>query len=302
MEFNGVINVYKEPGYTSNDVVRILKRELKSKAGHTGTLDPQAEGVLPICLGRSTKLADYIMGQTKIYQAEIHFGVITDTQDMTGAVICDKRPVEINREDFQKAIQNFTGKISQVPPMYSAIKINGEKLYNLARKGIEVERKSREIEIFAIDIVDFSASVAVIDVECSKGTYIRSLCHDMGEFLGVGAAMGKLIRLKSGRFKAEHALTIERIKNFNDSGKLDPFIISPEDILLSYDEVSANEHAQKYIINGNPVYKKFLNKENLQAGEKYKLFDYKGNFIGLYVLSENGYLKAEVILTDLSKV
>ena len=302
MEFNGVINVYKEPGFTSNDVVSILKRELNVKAGHTGTLDPQAEGVLPICLGKSTKLADYIMGQTKIYQAEIHFGIVTDTQDLTGTVIGDKRPVTVGLEEFQKAIRNFTGKISQIPPMYSAIKINGQKLYDLARKGIEVERKSREIEIFNIDIVEFNESSAVIDVECSKGTYIRSLCHDIGEFLGTGAAMGKLIRLKNGRFKAEHALTIEQIKNLNATELLAPFIIAPEDILLAYDELHANEEAQRYIVNGNPIYKKFLDNNDLQVGQKYKLFDYKGNFIGLYVSSANGYLKAEVILTDLSKV
>jgi len=302
MEINGVINVYKESGYTSNDVVRILKRELKSKAGHTGTLDPQAEGVLPICLGRCTKLSDYIMGQTKIYQAEIHFGIVTDTQDLTGNILCDKKPVSVELNEFQKAVQNFTGKISQIPPMYSAIKINGEKLYNLARKGIEIERKPREIEIFNIEIIKFTESRAVIDVECSKGTYIRSLCHDIGEFMGTGAAMGKLIRLKSGRFKAEHALRIEQIKNFNQAEALGPFIIAAEDILLNYDEIYANEEAQKYIKNGNPVYKSFLDNGDLQAGQKYKLFDYKKNFIGLYSLTENGYLMPEVILTDLSKV
>ena len=302
MEFSGVINVYKEPGYTSNDVVSILKRELKSKAGHTGTLDPQAEGVLPICLGKGTRLADHIMGQTKKYRADIHFGIVTDTQDTTGTIICDKRPVAIDLENFQRAIQIFTGKISQIPPMYSAIKVNGEKLYNLARKGIEVERKPRSIEIFSIYIVEFSENSACIDVECSKGTYIRSLCHDIGEFMGVGAAMGKLIRLRSGSFHAENALTIEQIKNLNATGQLEALIIPPETILADYSEISSTEEAQRYIVNGNPIHTQFLNDGNLQIGQKYKLFDYKGQFIGLYVFSEKGYLKSEVILTDLSKV
>lgn len=136
MEFNGVINVYKEKGYTSHDVVSILKRTLKSKAGHTGTLDPEAEGVLPIVLGKSTRLADYIMAEDKVYEADIHFGVTTDTQDMTGNVLTDGRPARVGEEQLLAVLERFTGEISQVPPMYSAIKVNGEKLYNLARKGV----------------------------------------------------------------------------------------------------------------------------------------------------------------------
>ncbi|MDL2248790.1 tRNA pseudouridine(55) synthase TruB [Tyzzerella sp. OttesenSCG-928-J15] len=302
MELNGVINVYKEKGYTSHDVVNILKRELKSKTGHTGTLDPDAEGVLPICLGKSTKLADYITAQIKRYRAEIYFGITTDTLDISGNILTDKRPVEVEKNDFLKVLDNFTGEISQIPPMYSAIKINGEKLYSLARKGIEVERKPRNITIHKIDLIEFEPNKAVIDVICSKGTYIRSLCADIGEYLGCGGTMGNLLRIQNGRFSAENALKIDEIKEINAKGEIGKIVIPPQEFLTEYVEIHAKEEANRYLKNGNTINKSLVDAELLETKAKYRLYDSKGEFIGLYVFTEKGFLKPEIILTDLSRM
>lgn len=201
---DGIINVYKEKGYTSHDVVAIVRKTLNiKKVGHTGTLDPDAEGVLPVCIGQATKLADYIMAERKSYRAEITFGAETTTQDASGEVV-EKFDYEFNEEALREAVKSFIGKQTQLPPMYSAIKVNGKKLYELAREGKEIERKTRNIEIFDIKIVDIMPpDRAIIDVDCSKGTYIRSLCSDIGKKLGWGAYMSQLTRTASGNFHIE---------------------------------------------------------------------------------------------------
>jgi len=302
MEINGVINVYKERGYTSHDVVNILKRTLKTKAGHTGTLDPEAEGVLPIVLGKSTKLADYIMAEDKIYEAIIHFGVTTDTQDMTGNVITDNRPVSISKEQLLIALEKFRGEISQIPPMYSAIKIGGEKLYNLARKGIEVERKPRQVTIDDIELIEIGIETARILVKCSKGTYIRSLCADIGEALGSGAAMGDLLRRASGDFHLKDAIKIDDIKLLFDEGKIADYIIPPEAFFKKYPKAYAKPGANKFISNGNKFSAELIETEKLEKNQKCRLYVNDSQFVGLYILDESGILKPEIILIDLNKV
>jgi len=296
MEFNGVINVYKEKGYTSHDVVSILKRQLKSKAGHTGTLDPEAEGVLPIVLGKSTRLADYIMAEDKVYETQIHFGVTTDTQDMTGNVLSDNRPVGVSRKALLDILEKFKGEISQVPPMYSAIKINGEKLYNLARKGIEVERKSRLVTIHDIHLTEMDSCSARLLVKCSKGTYIRSLCADIGEALGCGAAMGTLLRRASGEFHLEDSIKIDDIKNLVAKGKIASYIIPPQDFFKEYPKANAKNEASKFIINGNKFSSELIETESLVPNQKYRLYA-DGKFVGLYILETSGILKPEIILS-----
>ena len=178
---NGIINVYKEKGYTSHDVVAKLRGILRQKKiGHTGTLDPQAEGVLPVCLGNATRLCDLLTDKTKEYEAVLRLGVTTDTQDMTGQILTES-PVEISEDDIIKIMSTFIGKIMQVPPMYSALKVDGRKLVDLAREGIEVERKAREIEIYELEISEVNLPLVRFRVNCSKGTYIRTLCQDIGE-------------------------------------------------------------------------------------------------------------------------
>ncbi|MCL2361912.1 MAG: tRNA pseudouridine(55) synthase TruB [Defluviitaleaceae bacterium] len=228
----GFFNVYKEAGYTSHDVVAIIRRLTRGKVGHTGTLDPQAEGVLPICLGRATKLSDMVMGQDKSYVAEVVLGVTTDTGDMTGQILCQAR-VNQTEDVILDTVEKFRGLQSQVPPMYSAIKIGGKRLYELARSGETVERKSRDVRIESIKIVDFRLmeNKFTIDVVCSKGTYIRSFCMDIGEALGCGAAMGSLVRTRSGGFSLDRAYKIGEIKDAAVAGNLSDMLLLVEKVL-----------------------------------------------------------------------
>ena len=189
--YNGIINVYKEIGFTSHDVVAKLRGILRTKKiGHTGTLDPNAEGVLPVCVGKATKLCEFLLEKSKTYRATMVLGKVTDTQDITGKVLAEKE-VAVTKEQIVDTIESFIGGYDQIPPMYSALKVKGKKLYELARQGIEVERKPRFIMLDDIKILDISEDLChiTIDVSCSKGTYIRTLCHDIGDRLGCGACM-----------------------------------------------------------------------------------------------------------------
>ena len=215
---NGVINIYKPKGMTSHDVVsKIRKISGIKKVGHTGTLDPDAKGVLPICIGKATKLADMLTFSDKRYTALLRLGVVTDTQDLTGNVLFE-REVSVTKEEFLNATKKFVGEIEQIPPMYSAVKIGGKKLYELARKGIEVERKPRKITIYGINVLSFDGKDAKLDISCSKGTYIRTLCHDIGDLLGCGGCMAELVRTQSSIFKAEDAVSLDELTSENIEG------------------------------------------------------------------------------------
>ena len=250
---NGIINVYKEGGYTSFDVVAKLRGITKiRKIGHTGTLDPDAVGVLPVCIGSATKLCDLLTDKTKEYEATIKLGLVTDTQDISGEII-SKKEVNITVEQFKSAIMSFVGRSEQIPPMYSAIKINGKKLYELARAGVEVERKAREIEIYAIDILDMSENEAVIRVDCSKGTYIRTLCNDIGEKLGCGAVMTSLKRIRSGDFCIKDAHTLSEIEELQKKGELESIVKSVDMVFDDYPSVGVSGENNKRVINGNQL-------------------------------------------------
>lgn len=301
---HGFINIYKEKGYTSHDVVAILRKLTGTKAGHTGTLDPHAEGVLPVCLGRATKLADYIMGQNKTYVAQVVLGVTTDTGDTTGEVLTRKE-VHVSPEDFYKAVKMFEGEQWQLPPMYSAIKIGGKKLYELARKGKTVERTPRRITVEKIRVLgDF-----FVEINCSKGTYIRSLCFDIGESLGCGATMGELTRIRSGNFFLENAVKIGELKEAAQAGRLFEHII-PVETALPYPKVEINAAGLVMARNGNPLppemlsscYDKFWlyspkNDEPEGRLNSTKNGEPEGRLIGLYTLSSDGCrYRAEVML------
>ncbi|MCR5129021.1 MAG: tRNA pseudouridine(55) synthase TruB, partial [Lachnospiraceae bacterium] len=204
---SGVINIYKEEGYTSFDVVARLRGILKQKKiGHTGTLDPAATGVLPVCLGMGTRLVEHLTDKTKEYVCRMRLGMTTDTEDMTGTVIT-QREVNCTEEEVRTVCESFVKTYAQIPPMYSAIRQDGKHLYELARAGVEVERKGREVTILALEIQKIELPVVTMRVECSKGTYIRSLCRDIGETLGCGASMERLERTRSGEFTKDTALT-----------------------------------------------------------------------------------------------
>ena len=205
--YDGMINVCKEKGFTSHDVVAKLRGILhQKKIGHTGTLDPDATGVLPVCLGKGTKLCDMITDRDKTYRAVMMLGRTTDTQDISGQILTEKA-VNVDEREVRDAAVSFVGDYMQIPPMYSAIKVDGKKLYELARAGQEVERKARHVVINALNITEIQLPYVTMEVSCSKGTYIRTLCQDIGEKLGCGACMTELVRLKVGAFDIAHAWT-----------------------------------------------------------------------------------------------
>ena len=248
---NGIINVYKEKGYTSHDVVAKLRGILKQKKiGHTGTLDPQAEGVLPVCIGNATKLCDLLTDKTKEYEAVLLLGVTTDTQDTTGAVLSEKT-VQVEEDKLRAIMEGFVGKSRQIPPMYSALKVNGKKLYELAREGREVERKPRDIEIFSLDILEMQLPRVRFCVHCSKGTYIRTLCQDIGEKAGCGGCMEELLRTRVDRFSLAEAHKLSEIEQIRDAGKLSEILIPVDQMFLSYPKVTVLEKYQLALANGN---------------------------------------------------
>lgn len=212
---DGILNLLKPPGMTSHDVVSVVRRTLGiKKVGHTGTLDPGVAGVLPICVGRATRLAEFITGGDKAYRAEITFGVTTSTQDGFGEILTEQDASHLTRGDVAYALARFHGPIEQVPPMVSAVKVGGKRLYELARQGVEVERQARRVTIHQLQLLDFRPGphpIAFVDVVCSKGTYVRTLAHDLGQMLQVGAHMSYLVRTRSGPFRLENAATLEEL-------------------------------------------------------------------------------------------
>ncbi|MCR5415886.1 MAG: tRNA pseudouridine(55) synthase TruB [Pseudobutyrivibrio sp.] len=294
---SGIINVYKEAGYTSFDVVARLRGILKiKKIGHTGTLDPDATGVLPVCVGKATKLCDMLTDKDKVYECVMLLGVETDTYDMSGRIL-EKRPVLSSEEEVTNTINSFVGDIMQVPPMYSALKVNGKKLYELAREGKEVERKPRPVTIFSIDILNVSLPEVTIRIHCSKGTYIRSLCHDVGEALGCGCAMKSLVRTRVSMFDISDARTIDEIEKIVKAGNLDG-------IMMPIDQAFANmetifvvpmEDAIKHAVNGAPIHESLVFAESCSGFEEdrsYRIYLPDNRFIGVYKYAE-GYFKLE---------
>ena len=286
---HGIINVYKEKGYTSHDVVAKLRGIVgQKKIGHTGTLDPDAVGVLPVCLGRATKVCDLLTDKDKVYEAVLLLGKETDTQDTSGEVLVSKDTSTLTEEQVRKAVLSFEGDYEQIPPMYSALKVNGKKLYELAREGKVVERKARPVKILNIEILEMNLPRVRMTVACSKGTYIRTLCHDIGQKLMCGGCMEELIRTKVSCFEIQNSLTLDEIRNRKNEGTLDE-ILTPIDAMFS--ECQKMEVHEKYAslaYNGNPLYGKavrLLDGEKVLDKSNVRVYDKKGNFIGLYQYS-----------------
>ncbi len=284
---DGIINVYKEAGFTSFDVVAKLRGILKQKKiGHTGTLDPDAQGVLPVCLGRATKACDYLTAKDKTYRAVLRLGITTDTQDMSGRILKEE-DVKIGRTALEEIIKGFTGKISQVPPMYSALKVDGRKLCDLARKGIEVERKAREITVYSIEILEVDMPLVTMQVHCSKGTYIRTLCHDIGKAAGCGGCMERLLRTKTAGFCVEdaHRLSeIEAIVNGTDKKgrRIEDILVPTERVLTEYPKITAEKGAEKLLENGGILPLSRLQENGGILPGICRMYDASGRFIGLY--------------------
>lgn len=280
---NGVINVYKEKGYTSHDVVAKLRGILKQKKiGHTGTLDPEAEGVLPVCLGNATKLCDMLTEKRKEYIAEFLCGVVTDTQDMTGTVL-SRSKADLSEEAVRTVIMSFLGESDQIPPMYSACKVNGRRLYELAREGKEVERKARRITIYELEILGMELPKVTIRVLCSKGTYIRTLCHDIGQKLGCGAAMQSLLRTHVERFTLADARRLDEIKEFWEKDEIARILLPVDAMFETLPAITVMPFFLTALQNGNPLYlRQIKGKSGWMDGEWARVYDEAGKFYGIY--------------------
>jgi tRNA pseudouridine55 synthase len=291
---DGVINVFKNKGMTSFDVVRIIKKLAGTgKVGHTGTLDPEACGVLPVCIGKATKIIDYIMNSDKVYDVEFKLGIKTTTYDLEGDIIDEKDSSKIEDKQIEKAINSFKGEYSQIPPMYSAIKQNGVRLYELARKGIEVPREGRLVNIKDIYEVKINNPYVKMKVVCSKGTYIRSLCYDIGEKLKVGATMTDLKRSKTSNFDEKYSINISDLNSEN----IKDYIISIDDALASYEKITVNNKFSKLLINGVKVFDKRLTNDKIEFGKLYRVYDESETFIGLGKGDNKGF-KIEKLLIN----
>ena len=252
---NGFLNIHKSAGPTSMDVLRQVKRLTgqRKRVGHGGTLDPLAGGVLPICFGQATRLMEHLVESQKQYRMEVHLGVTTSTYDGEGEVTKRGDASGLDRDAIEEAIKPFLGSIYQTPPMYSAIKLEGKRLYKLARAGIEVERQPRKVEIPRIEILGFDPPSLVLDVDSGRGAYMRSLAHDLGEALGCGGYLSSLVRLRSGKFNVEDAIPIEKIQECEGTEHWKQYLQSVDFVLLSMKEVSVSKAAERYIRSGQSI-------------------------------------------------
>lgn len=286
----GIINVLKPPGMTSHDVVYyIRKRTGIKKVGHTGTLDPEAAGVLPVCIGKATKAVQYLTDKDKSYRANIKFGVVTETYDIYGEVVSENKISKIDEAAVKEILKGFVGHIEQQPPIYSAIKKNGKKLYEYALSGEEVKIEKRSVTINSMDFLGFIADDEImIDVGCSKGTYIRSLCHDIGQELGPGACMSQLIRTASGDFSIDSAYTLEEIDAASAAGNLEQLITPVDAVFKRYKEINIKKSASNSALNGNPLYEKALIEaiDGIPEGEFVRLY-LEDRFLALGIVSYN---------------
>lgn len=279
---NGVISILKPPGMTSHDVVSFVRKVTGiKKVGHTGTLDPGAAGVLPVCIGKSTKIVDYIMKDQKTYICELTLGNVTDTYDKYGDFKFERNNEikEIDEVELTKLLEQFTGEISQKPPAFSAIKINGRRAYDLARQGEIVDIPSRKVTIYEIAVLKTTANTIMLKIRCSKGTYIRSICNDIGEKLGVGAYMSFLIRSATGKFNLENSYTFNEITKEN----IEKLLVGP-DYCLDFDSIRVSEEYRDNLLNGNSIKLNNLNKKDDQY---VKIYLENNDFIGIGRINNN---------------
>lgn len=288
---DGIIIINKGKNYTSNDVVSIVKKITKSKVGHTGTLDPNATGVLPLLIGNATKVSKYLINHDKEYEVVLQLGIRTETADVEGKVIEQKEVTAemLNKDNIEEKLQQFIGKQEQIPPIYSAIKVNGKKLYEYARKGQEVELKPRQIEIYSIQLVGINEKEKQISfkVKCSKGTYIRSLCEDISKKLGTVGYMKELNRLQVGELYIKDAVTISEMKEKIEAGNLEN-IITIEEIFKNNPQIQLEQEQIEPYINGVKI-----NTEKTNG--VYRIYKPNGTFIGLGII-ENSKLKRDLVI------
>lgn len=305
---NGILNINKPEGWTSQDVVAKLRGRLHiRRVGHTGTLDPMATGVLPVCFGKATRIIEYYDDDFKTYEAEMNLGMATDTLDITGTVL-ETKPVDVSEEDVIQAICSFRGWITQIPPKYSALKVNGKPLYKYAREGVEVEIKSRKIYVADIQAmeVNLGENRILFRVTCSKGTYIRTICDDIGKKLGCGGTMTALQRIQSGCFRVEDARTLPEILEMNDE-ELERCVIPMDETLVHLGRIELKSmESVPFYYNGREIDTGYVNvlaspavpealQEGSRLGDKYRVYDPEGKFLGISSLRENTLYPEKVI-------
>ena len=305
---NGILNINKPEGWTSQDVVAKLRGRLHiRRVGHTGTLDPMATGVLPVCFGKATRIIEYYDDDFKTYEAEMKLGMVTDTLDITGTVL-ETKPVDVSEEDVIQAIDSFRGWITQIPPKYSALKVNGKPLYKYAREGVEVEIKSRKIYVEDIQPVEVNLreNRILFRVTCSKGTYIRTICDDIGKKLGCGGTMTALQRTQSGCFRVEEARTLPEILEMTDE-ELERRVIPMDETLVHLGRIELKSmESVPFYYNGREIDTGYVNvlaspavpealQEGSRLGDKYRVYDPEGKFLGISSLRENTLYPEKVI-------
>ena len=281
---NGILIVQKEQGFTSHDVVAKLRGICQQKnIAHTGTLDPSATGVLPVCLGQATKLCDLLTDHDKEYIAELLLGKTTDTQDIWGTVLTDTGDLwkSLTEKQVEDAILSFVGEQMQLPPMYSALKVNGKKLYELARAGIQVERERRPVTFYEIEILEMNLPRVKIRVSCSRGTYIRTLCADIGEKLSCGAVMTALERTRVGMFEKSRSYTLSELEKLRDEGKLEELVYPVEDCFSEFPTYYVKKEADRFLKNGNELKKTMFEKTPKEKG-RIRVYDAQKRFCGVY--------------------
>lgn len=287
---NGVLIINKPQQFTSFDVVAVVRKlSGQRKIGHTGTLDPNATGVLPLLLGNATKAQDIVPNHDKEYVADFKLGITTDTLDIWGTVTSEKES-NVTKAELENALSDFRGDIMQIPPMYSAIQHNGQRLYDLARKGIEIERESRPVTIYTLEILEFDEKnqTGKIKVACSKGTYIRTLIDDIGNKLGSGAVMTALNRTTACGYKIEDAVTLDEVKALAEAGQLEEKIADAETLFLNYGYVAVSDAQAKRFHNGGAldVNRTYLEKLKPENGTIYRVKDHNHNFLGLGIVQD----------------
>lgn len=284
---DGIVVINKPGNYTSFDVVAIIRKLLKTKkVGHAGTLDPMATGVLPILAGNATKIQNLLQGSSKEYRAKFRLGLITDTEDISGKIL-KKNPVNVNVETLKKVISAFVGEIKQVPPMYSAIKKDGVRLYSLARQGIDVSREKRVVTIDDIKLENYNEEMqeATMLVRCSKGTYIRTLCADIGAQLGCGAAMSELERTRVGNFTLEKSITLDKAKELASENNLDKLLLSIDSVLSKYNPIKVTDAQTVRFLNGGGLALDRISIKDAQDSQKLRVYGTDGKFLGLGIVN-----------------
>ena len=305
---NGILNINKPEGWTSQDVVAKLRGRLHiRRVGHTGTLDPMATGVLPVCFGKATRIIEYYDDDFKTYEAEMKLGMVTDTLDITGTVL-ETKPVDVSEEDVIQTIDSFRGWITQIPPKYSALKVNGKPLYKYAREGVEVEIKSRKIYVEDIQPVEVNLreNRILFRVTCSKGTYIRTICDDIGKKMGCGGTMTALQRIQSGCFRVEDARTLPEILEMTDE-ELERCVIPMDETLVHLGRIELKSmESVPFYYNGREIDTGYVNvlaspavpeamQKESRLGDKYRVYDPEGKFLGISSLRENTLYPEKVI-------